>query len=117
MGRRIRQQRYERQQLDKCAGPAVHQDQRDAVAARCPLMHEVDVDTVKLGAKVMESVQRTLLRSPVERVGPISEQRSQVVQVGALLPPNARNLIGPARLVDACPQIGKYLFLNVDREG
>ena len=47
------------------------QDQRNAVPVSGPLMDEVDMDAVELGAELTECVQLALLGVPIELVGPI----------------------------------------------
>lgn len=64
-----------------------------------------------------ERVQLALLRTPVELFGPVRKYPSQVLEVGALLPANARYLIRPTRVADARPEVRQNLFLDPDREG
>jgi hypothetical protein len=113
----ICQERHERKHLDEGAGPAMGQDQRYPAPAWRPLMDEVDVHAIELGTEVIERVQHPLLRTPVELAGPIRKRLSQVVEVGALLPGNARHLIRPARVADARPEVRQNLLLDIDREG
>ena len=57
----IGQEWHERKQLDERAGPAMGQDQRNAVPVSGPLMDEVDVHAVELGAELIGRVQLALL--------------------------------------------------------
>lgn len=86
-------------------------------AAGQPLMDEVDVNAIQLGAELIERVKFALLRTPVELVGPIRKHMSKVLEVGAMLPSNARCLIRPARITDARPKVRENLLLDPDREG
>src|SRR5206468_588233 len=65
VGVRIGQEWHERKQLDERARPAMSQDQRNAVPVSGPLMDEVDVDAVELGAELSGRVQLALLCLPI----------------------------------------------------
>src|SRR6185436_3620099 len=67
----VGQERHQRKQLSEGAGPAVGQDQRNAPPASGPLMNEVDVDAVEIGAEMTEGVQFVLSCAPIEFVGPV----------------------------------------------
>jgi hypothetical protein len=64
------------------------------ILAPCP------VDTT-----MIEPVEPLLLRPPVEPVGPVLQQSTQVVKVSVLRPRPPRRRIGPARASNALPQI------------
>ena len=103
---RIRQQRHERKQLDEGARPAVTQNERHAVPMSGPLMNEVNVNSVELGAKVMELVQAVLLCAPVEIVGPVAKQLPQVVRINSPFPGFSWCARRPARITDTLSKIG-----------
>src|SRR5207237_54927 len=105
VGVRIRQEWHERKQLDERARPAMGQDQRNAVPVSGPLMDEVDVDAVELGAELSGRVQLTLLCLPIELVGPIRKQLPKVLKVSPLLPGSAWCLIRPARFTNALSEV------------
>ena len=116
MGVRIGQERDERKQLDEGAGPAMGQDQRDAVSVFRPYMNEVNADAVELGLELIGRVQCALLRAPVKFVGPIRKQASQVIKIGPLFPGRAWCRIRPARVADALSKVRQSLCVDVDRE-
>ena len=116
MGVWIRQEWHEWKQLDERAGPAMRQDQRNAVPVSGALMDEVNVDAVELGAKLIDRVQLALLCAPIKPVGPICKQLFKVIKIRPLVPGNAWCLIRPARVADALPEIKENLFLDPDRE-
>jgi hypothetical protein len=76
----------------------------------------VDPVAVELGAEVGERVQPTLLRAPVELVGPVGKQPTEVVEVGALAPGITRCRVGPARVADPRLHIGEDVVLDANRE-
>ena len=116
MGVWIRQEWHEWKQLDERTGPAMRQDQRNAVPVSGALMDEVDVDAVELGAKLIDRVQLALLCAPIKPVGPICKQLFKVIKIRLLVSGNAWCLIRPARVADARPEIKENLFLDPNRE-
>ena len=50
------------------------------------LVHEVDAEAVDGGAVLGEPIEVALLRTPVEVIDPVLEERLQVFAIGALLP-------------------------------
>src|SRR5207244_10013561 len=84
-------------------------------AAARAFVHEMDRDRIDLDAKVMKAVQLALPRAPVEP-GPVVEQISQVLEVGALLPRRARRPRRPARVADAVAQVGEDFLRHGDVE-
>src|SRR5207244_13169258 len=112
----IGQEWHERKQLDERARPTVGQNQRNTVPISGPLVDEVDVHAVELGAKLSGRVQLALLSLPIEFVGPILKQLSKVLTVSSLLPSSAWCLIRPAGLTNALSEVRQYLCLDVDRE-
>src|SRR4030095_14691861 len=110
------QEGYERKQLGERAGPAMSQDQRNAVPASGPLMDEVDMDVVELAAELMRRVQQALLCVPIELVGPIRKQRFKVLKVGPLLPRHPWCRIRPAGVANTRSEVGTDLRLDPDRE-
>jgi hypothetical protein len=112
----IGQEWHERKQLDERARPAMGQDQRNAVPVPGPLMDEMNVDAVEIGAELIGRVQLALLCVPIELVGPICNQLSKVIKVSPLLPGSAWCRIRPARLADALSEVRQDLWLDPDRE-
>ena len=112
----IGQEWHEGKQLDERARPAVGQNQRNAVPVSGPLVDEVDVHAVQLGAKLSGRVQLALLCLPIEFAGPILKQLPKVLKVGPLLPRSAWCLIRPSRLTNALLEVRQDLWLDVDRE-
>src|SRR4029453_4600711 len=100
VGKWIGQEWHERKQLDERARPAVGQNQRNTVPVSGPLMDEVDVHAVELGAEMSGRAQLPLLCLPIEFAGPILKQLPKVVKVSPLLPSSAWCLIRPAGLTN-----------------
>ena len=71
---------------------------------------------IEIGAELPESVEPALLRAPVETVRPVTGQRPQIPEVGALTPRLTGRGIRPPGLRDSCAQIGEDVVGNVDRE-
>jgi hypothetical protein len=86
--------------------------QRDALAADCALMHEMDPDAVDVGAKVVEGIQPVLLRAPAETVRPVSEEILQVQQIRALLPWRGRGFLWPPRVPNPGAQVRDDLIAH-----
>jgi hypothetical protein len=89
VGMWIGQEWHERKQLDERARPAVGQNQRNAVPVSGPLVDEVDVHAVQLGAKLSEGIQFAFLSPPIKLPRPILKQLSKVLKVSPLLPGSA----------------------------
>ena len=117
MGGWISEQRRERQELDEGAGPAMGQDQWDPAPASCPLMDEVDVDAIDLGAELRKLVELRLLCSPVKGVLPVVHQVLEVLSVRAVVPACSFHRSWPASACQAVAQVVKGALSNVDREG
>jgi len=49
-------------------------------------VHEVDAEAVDGGAVLGEPIEVALLRTPVEVIDPVLEERLQVFAIGALFP-------------------------------
>ena len=92
------------------------QNQRNTAPVSGPLMDEVDVHAVQLGAELSGRVQLTLLCLPIEFAGPILKQLPKVLKVSPLLPSSAWCLIRPAGLTNALSKVRQDLCLDVDRE-
>src|SRR3954453_3335355 len=69
------------------------------------MVHEMHTYAVHIGLTMIETVEPLLLRPPVEPVGPVLQQSTQVVEISALRPRPPRRRIGPARASNALPQI------------
>src|SRR4051794_2099643 len=65
----------------------------------------MDTRAVHIGHTMIETVEPLLLRPPVEPVGPVLQQSTQVVKINALRPRPPRRRIGPARASNALPQV------------
>src|SRR5437016_3835971 len=116
MGLRVSQKGNHRKQFEKRARPTVGQDERYAAARSSALVDEVNANTVEFGSEVMETVQRALLRTPVEVVGPVFKNRSEGLEVCALLPRTRWRAVRPARVVDTSPEVREDFLVDVDGE-
>jgi hypothetical protein len=113
----IGQDRNQRQQFDERTRPAVAQDERNPPPVCRTLVDEVDLEPVEVGAELIDRIQRALLRPPIEPVGPVGKQLSEVGEVRALVPGGAGCRIGPACVSNTLIEIGQDAILNVDPKG
>ena len=104
------------QELGEATRPAIGQDQRDSAAAAGTLMHKMHPDTIDLGPEVTEPVQPAFLRAPVEAVGPVPQQASQVAEICALPPWLTRCRPRPPRVPDPRTQVSEGLLPHPDTE-
>lgn len=81
------------------------QHQRQRVAAPAALLDEVHLQAIDPGPELREAVQRALGRPPVEAVCPGGEQVLEVVQISAVVPADASQLVGPPGAGDARPEV------------
>ena len=75
-------------------GPAVGEDDRGGAGVRAALVDEVDVESVDGGLEMVERVEPSFLVPPVEPRVPVLDQLAEVGQVGAIVPPDALELVG-----------------------
>ena len=80
-------------------------------------MNEVDRLTVDLGGELIESVDPGLLSPPVVTFLPIVRELADFVDVGAVFPGRARQLIGPFRRCQTTLKIGEHNVRNMSFEG
>ena len=92
----IGQQRDDFDHVKEGAGPAVGDDNREWVGSPSMFVNEVDAEAIDLGAKVCELIECGLLRSPIETMLPVCQERLEIVQVRPILPAGSLNLIGPS---------------------
>ena len=118
-GPRVTQMLDEGQRLDEGARPPVGEHQRGLGSASSggTVVHEMEAHPVDVGQAVFEPVEPPLPGTPVEPVGPVLEQSSEVVQVDALRPRLSRRRIGPARAPDPLAQVVEHGVRHRDLEG
>src|SRR5438270_4644210 len=92
----IGQQRDDFDHFKEGAGPAVGDDNREWVGSPSVFVNEVDAEAIDLGAKVCELIECGLLRSPIETMLPVCQERLEIVEVRPILPASSLNLIGPS---------------------
>src|SRR5215469_13554055 len=80
--------------IEETAGPAMRENERQALTRCCPLIHEVDA----FPCEVLETVKPLLPCAPVEIIGPEGHETLQPIQIGALLPTYAGHLVRPSRM-------------------
>src|SRR5215213_4758668 len=104
-------------ELPHRAWPAVEKQDRYGIVAVCPLVDEVQIDALQRHAVLLEVVQLRLLRTPVVLVLPVGGELSRVREAHPVAPPGARDLVWPARALQALVQIGKKRVGQGDPEG
>ena len=116
VGRRVRQHGDDLVHLEEGPRPSVGDDQRQWVRSLALLMDEVDLPPVHRGLEVGEAVDQRLLLSPVEVVLPVLDQLLDVVHVGAVLPPDARQFVRPAGTLQPPLQVIQHRIRNFNLE-
>ena len=96
VGRWIGQRLDHLVKLHERAGPAVDDDQRQGVWPLSAPMNEMDVEAVDLRLELLEPVEPTFLRTPIERVPPIGDEVFQIGEIGSVIPASAFDFIGEA---------------------
>ena len=112
----VAEERYDLEQLDERAGPAVGDDQRERGRPRAALVDKVDAQAADGGAEVREGVDGALLRPPVEVRLPVAHQVVQVGQARAVLPIGPGDLVGPAGARQPRLQVRELGFGDLDSE-
>ena len=92
-------------------------DQRERVRPAATLVDEVDAHPVHGGPELGEGVDRPLLDPPVEARSPVAGQLFHVVQVGAVIPAGAGDLVGPAGAGQALTQVFQDRVRDLYSEG
>src|SRR3712207_5778893 len=113
----VRKQVNDLVELPHRAWPAVEEQDRYGIVAVSPLVDEVQLDALQGRAVLLEGVQLRLLRTPVVLVLPVVGELSRVREARPVAPPGARDLVRPARAVQALPQINKKRLGQGDPEG
>src|SRR5205823_9009361 len=103
--RGVGEQREELRHLEERARPAMQEQDRNRVRPAPRLAKEMQTEAVDVRQKVGKRVEALLLRAPVEAVAPVSEQLAQVVEVRAVIPGAAGDLVGPPCAVDAVAEV------------
>jgi hypothetical protein len=61
-----------------------------------------------------QTIEPSLLRAPIELVGPRREERAQTLRVDPEVPARAADLLRPARSFDALAQVGEHCLVHGD---
>ena len=80
-------------------------------------MNEVDVEIVNNGLELVELVQPALLFPPVELVTPVGDELRQIVELGAVVPVGALELIRESGPREPCPKILQHGIRNGNLKG
>src|SRR5262249_21737658 len=96
--------------IEEAAGPAMRQDQWRTAAGRCTLMNEMDA----FPSELIESVEPLLPHAPIKLIRPVGDNAPQPLQLRALPPLDAGNLIGPPGTAQAHAQIVEHLILDMN---
>ena len=112
----IGQARDQLVELPDRAGPAVREQQRVRIRADAGLVDEVQVDARERDLELLERVELRLLGAPVEAVAPVLDERAQIVQVRAVGPLGAGNLVRPAGAREPAAQVVQNLVGDVESE-
>ena len=115
MALRVGQERQQVEVLDERAREAVREHDRQRLRSATALVHEMDSQPVDLGPEMRETVELLLDLAPVE-LGPAHEQRAHVLDVRAVLPARAGDVIRPACPLDPLAQIGEHVVVHGDGE-
>ena len=105
------------QLLDDRAGPSVRDDDRQGILMLRANVNEMNVQPVDLGDELRQGVQPRLDLAPIVFRRPIAGELLHRRERHALRVISDGFLFGPARRVDALPQVDEVLFRHVDAEG
>jgi hypothetical protein len=95
----------------------VGDQQRERAGLLRSPVNEVDRQAVDRGGELFETVQRPLLRPPVEPIAPVREELLQVRHVRAVRPAVAAlQCLWYARIPQSGFQIGEHRIRHMDRE-
>ena len=92
-------------------------DDGHGVGTLALLVDEVDALALDGGVEVGEGVEAGLGLAPVEAVLPVGHQFLDVVEVGAVVPLGAGDLIRPAHVVQPVAQVFEHVVGHVDGVG
>src|SRR5690606_38094705 len=115
--RRIAERTDDLLELADRARPAVRDDERQRLRSDAALVDEVDLEPADLGAELLELVEPRLGRTPVELVAPVRDQLAHGVEVRAVAPARAGDLVGKARAREALAQVRQDGIRNRDAIG
>jgi hypothetical protein len=81
-------------------------------------MDEVNVETVDVRLELIELVEPTLLRAPVERVAPVGDELLEIRQVRSVVPTRSDDGIREAGLRQSRAQVAQDLVgdMNLERK-
>ena len=114
VGGRIGQRLDDLELLDRRAGPAVGDDQRQRVLVLRANVDEVDVDAIDLGDEMRQGREARLERAPVVVVRPVAAPVPGSSR--AARPARDRSRGRATRRCDAAPQVGELLVGDLERE-
>src|SRR6266849_3051161 len=96
IARGVRQHWDNPQHLQERAGPSMSQDQRDRRGAFASLMNEMDSQTLRHIAIVMERRETFYLRFPVKLMSPVLANLLEELETDSVFPSGAGYLVKPA---------------------
>ena len=99
------------------AWPAVRHDQRYGVRLGRADVHEVHALSLDRRGELRETVQLPLMHAPVVSRAPVLREVAQVPERYAVVPADARKLVGPARPGEPGQQVVQIGLGNLDAEG
>src|SRR5262249_60227545 len=76
----------------------------------------MNVQTIHEGLVMVPAIELCLLGAPIEVRAPVVDQGFEVIQIAAIVPPRARNLIGKTGLAQTPAQVVQDVVRDVDRE-
>ena len=92
-------------------------DDGHRVGSLALLMNEVNALPLDGGVEVGEGIQAGLGLAPVKAVLPVGHQLLDVVQIGAVVPLGAGDLVRPAHVIQPVPEVFQHVVGYVDGVG
>ena len=90
---RVRQRSDDLGELSNRTRPAVRNDHRNGVGFGRALVNEVNVKVIDTRLELVKLIQLLLLRPPIEFLAPIGNKVGKVIELGAIVPPDAVKLV------------------------
>ncbi len=103
-------------ELEERPWPSVNEHQRQGVWVGRRPMDEVHVQAVDPGHEVRERVETPLLLTPIELVAPIRHQLLEVLDIGAVIPPDAFELVRKPGPGQPSLQVAQHRVRHFDGE-
>ena len=95
----------------------MNQQDRPGIGSVAFFVDEVNAESVNARLEMREAIDLALMRAPVVLRPPVLDQFLQVSEIGAVLSPGIRNLVGQARILETSAQVDEHFVghLNAER--